>query len=256
MTPKPPEPPRRNDPPEPSPATRQLARSLTVVLARVDGTGPGGQVVRQDVLDAHAEIVARGKRFSQMREARSRASSPTPAPSVRRPAPPRRQASAADGVYAANPLIAQARAEPGGRRRVAAAEGREPAPTLFAAGDLPAFTASGVDPGELSKVPWFARHHLASLTDKEAVEQLVRDYSGTDGDVMAKTDGVAGHPGNSEYRMRVLEWVDRGHKAVAAAVEDQQWRDVQQARQNRVQGNPESEDLLDGLFSRPGAEKP
>ncbi|MFD1547710.1 E3 binding domain-containing protein [Nonomuraea guangzhouensis] len=254
MAQPPTEKPKQGDPPEPSPSTRQLAKSLTINLARVQGTGSGGMVTRQDVLNAHAAMVARGREFARRREARRQSATSAPSPSAARPkTPPQRRTApaAATGVYAANPLIVQARAEPGGKRRVAAAEGQAPAPTLFLSGDLPAFTASGVDPDELTKVPWYARHHLASLSDKAAVEQLVRDYSGPDGDVMAQTDGVAGHRGNHDYADRMREWLDRGDVAAAQASQDRLWRQTKAARQQaqatREQGF--TTENFDGLFS-------
>jgi hypothetical protein len=123
---------------------------------------------------------------------------------------------------------------------------------LFLSGDLPPFTASGVDPDELLKTPWYARHHLASLSDKAKVEQLVRDYSGPDGDVMAQTDGVASHRGTVDYFNRVRTWLEGGDKAALAARDDQTWRGVQAAREQAqaTREKAERDGNFDHVFSR------
>jgi hypothetical protein len=52
---------------------------------------------------------------------------------------------------------------------------RRPAPSMFAAGDLPVFTASGVDVDVLRFVPWTDRHSVATTANRAEVFQMVQD---------------------------------------------------------------------------------
>jgi hypothetical protein len=246
-------------PPEPSAATRQLARSLTVILARVAGTGPDGQITRQDVLDHHAAMVARGRKFSQMREARAGRNQPSGGTSAApaAPAAPRKPswsppAGVDPRVYAANPLVDEARHSPSGRRAIAAAEKRAAAPTLFTGGDLPPFTASGLDPQELLKVPWYARPALAAVESKEEALELLAVYAGPDGDVAAQADRVAGHPGVADYVGRVRDWLAEGERVARESATDQQYQQAVAARRTAAQARKTAEknDTFDHLFSR------
>jgi hypothetical protein len=88
-----------------------------------------------------------------------------------------------------------------------AASERGPAPTLFATGDLPPFTASGVDPQLLTGLPYNWRHAAASSSDPALVlawlEQCAQDH-----DAYGRA-GDQPHPGLMDYRMRMESWVDR-----------------------------------------------
>lgn len=225
--------PKRVEPPAPSRVVAQVAKNLGVDLAKVSGTGPGGAITCKDVYGSV-------KKPAPVRP---------PASPVPTPRPPAQSISA---THARNALLDQVRAEPGGPRRVAAAEGQSPAPTLFASGDLPPFTASGVDPSELLKVPWFARHHLASITDTAKVEQLLTDYAGPDGDLAAQTDGVSAHRGNHDYAGRLREWLDRGDVAASRANADRVWRQAKTAPQQAQAAREKAfaEGNFDSLFTR------
>ena len=63
-----------------------------------------------------------------------------------------------------------------------------PAPTMFAAGDLPSFTASGVAPAELNRVPWNQRHELAALAEAGEVFTRIEDVLGKDADYAYEND--------------------------------------------------------------------
>ncbi|PRY24051.1 hypothetical protein [Pseudosporangium ferrugineum] len=124
--------------------------------------------------------------------------------------PPGRVAAATSrdlrGIYSANPLVAEAQAT--GVYASAAEASGGMTPTLFQSGDVPAFTASGIDPSLLRNVPWAARHALATEPDRTRALQLFEDLSGPDGEVLAAQ--YEDHSGNKEYRDRVLAWQQAG----------------------------------------------
>jgi len=90
---------------------------------------------------------------------------------------------------------------------------QSPEPTLFSAGDLPDFTASGVDPKVLLQVPWNARPKLASETDKAQVFAAVELFNGIDdaseAELVAK-DHHLESPAVYDYQRRVNDWVASG----------------------------------------------
>ncbi len=90
-------------------------------------------------------------------------------------------------LYPVNPVAAEVRKQNQVLASRAALSGA-PEPTLFATGDLPAFTASGIDPQALLQVPWQARPAVASATTQAAAYQLVQTYGGPDGEDMAAWD--------------------------------------------------------------------
>ncbi|MGC5012976.1 E3 binding domain-containing protein [Streptosporangium sp. DT93] len=159
------------------------ARLLNVDMATVQGTGPNGQIVYEDIIRARAA-----------RPANPQAASTPKATAKRRL--PRVDASR-------NPLVAAAQAGAGAAHLDAYAQ---MPPTLFASGDLPPFTSSGIDPSALLSVPWYARHAIAGETDRGKAAELLEAYSGPDGDVAAQADAVSSHAGNHDYRLRVDEW--------------------------------------------------
>lgn len=109
-----------------------------------------------------------------------------------------------------NPLAAAAMA----RTPRVAARAADPAPTLFATGDLPPFTASGIDPQVLLSVPWQARHAIASAPSQAEAYQMLQDYSGPDAEDAAALEH-GGDWANEDYARRVREW------EVAGLSEDQ-----------------------------------
>lgn len=106
-----------------------------------------------------------------------------------------------------NPLVAAAHASrPGVAARAAA---RADAPTLFSAGDLPDFTASGIDPNVLLRVPWNARQSLAANPDQAEVYAAVEAFNGLgaeDAEYMARDLGLQG-PAVDLYRANVDKWL-------------------------------------------------
>jgi hypothetical protein len=80
----------------------------------------------------------------------------------------------------------------------ARAEG--PEPTLFESGDLPPFTASGVDPEVLNRLPYTARHAAAAEPSAATVLGMIEQY-GNDPTIEFE------HQGLGEYRQRVTRWL-------------------------------------------------
>lgn len=70
----------------------------------------------------------------------------------------------------------------------ASARAGEPPPRLFNSGDgdVPAVTASGLDPAVLHEVPWEARHAIAREPDRGKAFQLLEDCAGPDGEAYAQ----------------------------------------------------------------------
>jgi hypothetical protein len=105
-------------------------------------------------------------------------------------------------AYRANPLVDDIRRERPALYAVAAAEASPP--TLFSGGDLPVYTASGVESAVLARIPWVARHAVASAPTSAAAYAIIEDVSGEDGDLAAHR--YANSPGNREYENRVRAW--------------------------------------------------
>jgi hypothetical protein len=140
------------------------------------------------------------------------------APAVAAPQPkPTRRAAATRtdpaAHYARNPALAELQAR--GEYRAALAVNPSP-PTLFASGDLPPFTASGLDPAILANVPWYSRHALAAEGDRGKALDMYERLTGPEA-VVAAAD-YQNHQGNSEYQSRVLGWAMAG----ADRLEEQQ----------------------------------
>lgn len=101
--------------------------------------------------------------------------------------------------YAANPIVDDVAALSPAAYEAATREGQ--APKLFSGGrsDVPPFTASGLDPQLLLKLPYGVRHAAASEPDRAVVLQMFEEY-GDDPD--ARID----HPGLSAAVQRVQRW--------------------------------------------------
>jgi hypothetical protein len=108
---------------------------------------------------------------------------------------------AGDG-YRANPLVDDIRRSRPALYAMAAAEA--PPPSLFNSGDLPVYTASGVEPATLARLPWQARHAVASAPTTAQAYQIIEAVSGEDGDILAYLYGD--HPGVRQYEQRVRAW--------------------------------------------------
>lgn len=116
--------------------------------------------------------------------------------------------------FAANPMVESiAVSEPVAFDQAVAF--RPTPPTLFASGDLPTYTASGLDPAELTRVPWYARHAVAAAAALEDAQALIAFYGGTDGVAMAAE--TRRHQGNRDYEARVWEWAGAGEEAAELA---------------------------------------
>ncbi|MCU1668049.1 MAG: hypothetical protein JWP40_976 [Blastococcus sp.] len=162
-----------------SPAVRVQALRERVYLANVTGTGAGGRITVDDVR-AHAElrrplaaVAASGGRF------------PDPAPEAVTP----------HATY------------PGW---LAAARKVGPEPTLFATGNLPPFTASGLDVSQLRSVPWQARPAMATAPTLAAAYAIVDDVlSDPDPEAFA-AELFARHDAVQDYTASVISWLAQG----------------------------------------------
>jgi len=74
-----------------------------------------------------------------------------------------------------------------------------PAPTLFVGGDLPAFTASGLDPAVLNNFPWQMRHAAAAEANPATVYSWLQEFT---------KDGMhdISHPGLHSFMSRITDW--------------------------------------------------
>jgi pyruvate/2-oxoglutarate dehydrogenase complex dihydrolipoamide acyltransferase (E2) component len=124
----------------------------------------------------------------------------------------------------------------------ALASATEPAPTLFASGDLPPFTASGIDPRELLRLPWRARHAAAQEQERAAVHRIFEACTSSglthdDVDLIASEWG--GTVGNAEYRQRIRNWLsgDTPLQARAHAVGTEP-ADLENAWHDSMPGGP------------------
>ena len=71
-------------------------------------------------------------------------------------------------AYRANPLIDDIKRSRPALYAVASAEAAPP--TLFASGDLPVYTASGVEPAALAKIPWMTARRGLGFDDRGGVQ--------------------------------------------------------------------------------------
>lgn len=173
---------------------RGYADTLGVVLMTVQASGPGG--VSRDDIDRKAGI---------------NRTSATGVAAGSRPFTHRAPAHSDHTAQAdRNPLVAAAwRDLP---VEAAQAQAHAPEPTLFSAGDLPDFTASGVDPKVLLRAPWNARQALAAEPSSVAVFRAVELFNGLDApdaEALAQEEGLDG-PGVADYHRRVQDWLLAG----------------------------------------------
>jgi hypothetical protein len=167
------------------------AANLDIDLDLVPGSGPGGEVTVQDVYSSppgarrgYVPPVRAGSPVAVQRAAA--------APSVSGP------------EYARNPHVDERRVSSPALVALARREG--PAPTLFETGDLPPFTASGLDPQLLLQLPWQLRHAAATATDRGVVLRMFEHYAGPDGANLAEMEHRR-DPGNFAYAARVGSWL-------------------------------------------------
>jgi hypothetical protein len=115
--------------------------------------------------------------------------------------------------WAPNPLLDDLRqSQPA---NFAAASAEAPAPTLFESGDLPPFTASGVDPQQLVRLPYTLRHAAAGTSDPAVLLGYVEDY-GND------PTAVLPHQGLESYKARLSRWAGGFDKPPAPQMSDEE----------------------------------
>ncbi len=73
-------------------------------------------------------------------------------------------------------------------------------PNMFVSGDLPAFTASGIDPQHLMRLPFRTRHAAATESSPAEVLKMVETH-GSNPDAQAQSAGL------DEYRNRMSGWL-------------------------------------------------
>lgn len=103
--------------------------------------------------------------------------------------------------YGPNPLVTDLSARNPALFKVAS--DRSPAPTLFATGDLPPFTASGVDPQLLQGLPYNWRHNAASETDPVKVLAMLEQSAQDPGNTA--TEAMPAY-GFLDYQVRIERW--------------------------------------------------
>lgn len=105
--------------------------------------------------------------------------------------------------YGPNPMLEDLKqASPAAYK--AALKKAGPPPTLFESGDLPPFTASGIEPGLLMKLPWHQRHRAAEEPDRAKLLRLFDDTAAKDGDTIDAMEGRA--EGAWNYVRRMSRW--------------------------------------------------
>ncbi len=187
-----------------TPRVQAEARRLGVDLSSVCATGAGGRVRLQEVYAAAPRRVERW------------AAAKAPAAAGRRPSAVayasrfNSQVQVTLDPYGRNPLLEDLRqALPD---VYAIATRQAPPPTLFEVGDLPPFTASGVDPAVLLDLPWHLRHEAAAATSAGTVLALLEATA-------HDPDGYpwgAPHVGVTEYVNRMTAWA-AGRQSLATS---------------------------------------
>jgi hypothetical protein len=271
-----------------NPEVIAFAEKTQLDLSRVRGTGPNDAITHDDAVKAHWErmrpalaekaglssgaswaeiagavqarlrpravkagldpdtatlpqILDREKAMAEERDARTAPTAPT-------------SIAAATRVAAKGPAFALNPRADAARMQLASAGVRPSgaAPTLFASGDLPAFTASGVPVESLLDVPWQARHAMAAAATPADAYTIVTECQGADAEQTAQML-YGSHQGNAAYAERVEQW------RLASVSDEQLSYDgstaAQRERERRTEalsGQPlpaEDEAMLDALNS-------
>lgn len=184
-----------------TPLVASMARESHVDLSKVQGTGVGGRITTGDVRAAAA-------RLGRVR----------PAAAVARPSRSLvvsiysglTSSNVDVDVYGPNPeLAALQSAEPDRYRAALRANGTPP--TMFATGDLPLFTASGLEAETLLVVPYVVRPTLASTADRAVARQLVEAYGGPPSqELWDETRQFWLEAGVINYVSRLFTWASAG----------------------------------------------
>ena len=184
-----------------TPAVAAAAAARGVDVRDVKGTGAGGRIT---IADVKAAAPMAGEDDAMYDALFLDGNSGAPASRHVSAASP---SSISDWRYARNPLAAKYAAEKNPAFSAASRSG-VPAPTLFAAGDLPLMTASGISPQLLLQVPWQLRHGLAAA-DGATASRLLEDFGGPGGGDFADVapPPEAAHPGTQDYIADFSTWL-------------------------------------------------
>ncbi len=178
------------------------AQSGLNVIGRAIAAG----VIRQDDRWAETQRCASDPGYQRALEQRIAGaggySALTPAPDVSSAGTPGHFSDGKVSAMHRNPLVAAAMRD---RPNRIAARATDPVPTLFASGDLPPFTASGIDPNVLLQVPWQARHPVAAAATQAQAYELLQQYSGAEAVTAAAID-FDRLDENRAYAQRVEQW--------------------------------------------------
>lgn len=203
-----------------SPEVIAKAERLGVDLRAVSSTGEGDRVTGDDVFRAAVaaklglpgtasvpEVMAAFTAVTTVRKRREDATkvrdeAAARAALAREATSARPSVDARGPAWAHNPLVDQVRALAAARHDAAPSP---PAPTLFAAGDCPSFTARGIPANSVLTVPWQARHPLAAAPTAADAYAIVNECSGADGAAVAAML-YADHDENVDYAGRVAAW--------------------------------------------------
>lgn len=203
---------------------RSVADRAGVALASVTGTGAGGRISVADVLAAERRAA--------------------PGAAARAGAP---RAAAAAGRFP-HPTAADVDVRATYSGWLQAARAVRPEPTLFATGNLPPFTASGIDVAELMNVPWPARPALAAAPTRSQALSILEACNGrryqTHDQTHAQTGGGASaetyamqdygdHPSVQGYTQAISQWLFEGQRAGQSRAEEesrQRWLDAMHAK--------------------------
>ncbi len=101
--------------------------------------------------------------------------------------------------WSVNPLLDDAEQAQPALAAVARKSNGDP-PTMFESGDPPPFTASGVDPQHLTRLPFRARHAAATESSPATVLRMVENHG-------PNPDAQAPSPGLDEYHNRMSGWL-------------------------------------------------
>lgn len=193
--------------PEPNatPLCRKLAARYGVDLRTVKATGVGGRITKGDVLRHPVAAV-------QIQAAAMTSGLPAAAAPVMGSGQTTTVRSTfgagqmvATDPYGPNPLAEDARQfDP---ESYAAAVRISAPPTPFAAGALPTFTASGIDPRDLAKLPWQARLVVAGDSDPGRVYAAFQEYVD---DPEAAAFDLERDDRVQEYRTAMRSWLHAG----------------------------------------------
>jgi hypothetical protein len=133
--------------------------------------------------------------------------------------------------WSVNPLLDDAKQAVPSAVDLATVSNGDP-PTCFESGDLPPFTASGVDPANLGLLPWRVRHAAATERDSARVFALLERYRHDD----VVMDAADTSPGLEQYVGRFRDWLAG------------KWTNPDFARADPAQVEAAEGDFFDAMF--------